>query len=126
MINNVILVGRLTKDIVVKKTPSGKSVCRFTLAVDRRKSNDNQQTADFIQCVAWEKATDILARYTHKGSQIGIEGSIQTGSYEQDGKKTYTTEVVARSITLLGSKSEQTQETTVSDDLTIDYSDMPF
>jgi len=109
MINRVILVGRLTKDLVVRKTPSGASVASFTLAVSRRKSKDaaSQPDADFIGCVAWNQTADLLCQYMHKGSQIGVEGRIQTRNYDDPntpGKKVYVTEVVCEQITFLESK----------------------
>ena len=84
MINRIILVGRLTRDPELRSTQSGKSVVSFTLAVDRRKSRDadpNMPTADFISCVAWNQTAELMSRYTHKGSQIGVEGRIQTRNY---------------------------------------------
>ena len=111
MINNVVLVGRLTKDPMVRKTASGRSVLAFTLAVDRRKGSNtdpNQPTADFINCVAWNQAADLLAQYTHKGSQIGIQGRIQTRNYDDPnnpGKKVYVTEVVCDNFMFLDSKN---------------------
>lgn len=130
MINNVILIGRLTKDIVLKKTTSGKSVCNFTLAVSRRgKSKEDNPSADFIPCIVWERGAEILSQYAHKGSQIGIEGSIQTRTYKNtEGKTIYITEVLANSITLLGGKQNGSAPTTEvqDDDYSIDFSDMPF
>lgn len=109
MINNVTLVGRLTKDPELKYTPSGVANCRFTLAVNRTFKNQNgEQEADFIQCVAWRKAAENLSNFQKKGSLIGIIGRIQTGSFEgQDGKRVYTTEVIAESIQFLESRNSQ-------------------
>lgn len=109
MINNVTLVGRLTKDPELKHTPSGVANCRFTLAVNRTFKNQNgEQEADFIQCVAWRKAAENLSNFQKKGSLIGIIGRIQTGSFEgQDGKRIYTTEVIAESIQFLESRNSQ-------------------
>ena len=80
MINNVVLVGRLTKDVEVKKTQSGLSVASFTVACDRRLSqeqrNNNEQSADFISCVAWRGSADFLGQYSHKGDTVGIEGAM--------------------------------------------------
>lgn len=105
MINRVILIGRLTKDIELKSTPSGKSTCTFNLAVQRDKD-----TADFITCVAWEKKAEILSQYTRKGSQIGVEGRIQTRSYDSNSRTVYVTEVVVTEINLLDKKEEATRE----------------
>ena len=129
MVNNVVLVGRLTKDISVRLTPTGKKVSSFTLAVDRRKSQDpNQPTADFINCVAWEKGAEILEKFTHKGSQIAVQGAIQTRNYQDPiytDRTVYVTEVLVNNVTLLGSK-EQTTEVAPVEDFTIDMDDLPF
>lgn len=107
MINNVVLVGRLTKDVEVKKTQSGLSVASFTIACDRRLSqeqkNNNEQSADFISCVAWRGSADFLGQYSHKGDTVGIEGRIQTRSYDRDGQRVYVTEIVANSVSILHS-----------------------
>ena len=96
MINRVVLVGRLTKDVEVRKTQTGLSVASFTVACDRRTSRSqdgsNQQTADFINCVAWRQSADFLGQYARKGALVGVEGRIQTRSYDrQDGTKQYVT-----------------------------------
>lgn len=107
MINNVVLVGRLTKDVEVKKTQSGLSVASFTVACDRRLSqeqrNNNEQSADFISCVAWRGSADFLGQYSHKGDTVGIEGRIQTRSYDRDGQKVYVTEIIANNVSILHS-----------------------
>ncbi|PIC87957.1 single-stranded DNA-binding protein [Sporosarcina sp. P20a] len=107
MIHRVVLVGRLTKDPELKYTQSGIAVCRFTLACNRPfKSEGGEQQADFIQCVAWRKQAENVANYLRKGSLAGVDGRIQTGSFEgQDGKRVYTTEVVADSTQFLEPKS---------------------
>ena len=106
MINRVVLVGRLTKDPVLRKTANGASVTSFTLACTRHFKQDGQPEADFINTVAWSKTADIVAQYTHKGSLVGVEGRIQTRSYDdQNGKRVYVTEVVADSVQFLESKS---------------------
>lgn len=107
MINRVVLVGRLTKDPELKYTPNGIASSRFTVAVNRAFSNQQgEREADFISCVAWRKQAENLANYQRKGALIGIEGRIQTGSYEgQDGKRVYTTDVVADSIQFLEPRS---------------------
>lgn len=103
MINRVVLVGRLTKDPELRFTPNGVASTRFTLAVNRTFTNQNgEKEADFIQCQAWRKQAENLANYMKKGNMVGIEGRIQTGSYEgQDGKRVYTTDVVCDSIQFL-------------------------
>lgn len=102
MINRVVLVGRLTKDPELRYTPSGVPMTRFTVAVNRPFKNEGQQEADFIGCLAWRKQAENLANFMKKGSLIGVEGRIQTGSFEgQDGKRVYTTDVIADSIQFL-------------------------
>ncbi|MFL0507104.1 single-stranded DNA-binding protein [Ureibacillus sp. 179-F W5.1 NHS] len=106
MINRVVLVGRLTKDPELRYTPSGVPMTRFTLAVNRTFKQEGQPEADFISCLAWRKQAENLANYMKKGSLIGVEGRIQTGSFEgQDGKRVYTTDVVADSIQFLEPRS---------------------
>ena len=105
MINRVILVGRMTKDPVLRKTQSGASVTSFTVACERRVKAEGQPTADFINCVCWNKVADNTAQYTHKGSLVGVEGRIQTRSFDdQSGKRVYITEVVADAVQFLEPK----------------------
>ena len=103
MINRVVLVGRLTKDPELKYTPSGIAMARFTLAVNRTFTNQQgEKEADFINCLVWRKQAENTANYLKKGSLAGVEGRIQTGSYEgQDGKRVYTTDVVVDSVQFL-------------------------
>lgn len=107
MINRVVLVGRLTKDPELRYTPSGIATCRFQVAVNRTFQNQQgEREADFISCLVWRKQAENLANYMKKGSLIGLEGRIQTGSYEgQEGKRVYTTDVVADSIQFLEPKN---------------------
>ncbi|WP_270620699.1 single-stranded DNA-binding protein [[Clostridium] innocuum] len=106
MINRVVLAGRLTKDPVLRKTANGASVVSFTVACTRRFKQEGQPDADFINTVAWNKTADIVHQYTHKGSLVGVEGRIQTRSYDaQSGKSAFETEVAADSVQFLGSKS---------------------
>lgn len=108
MINNVVLVGRLTRDPELRKTQSGISVVNFTLAVNRSFQDQSGETqADFINCIAWRNQAENLARYMRKGSLIGVEGRIQTGSYETDEGTRYTTDVVANRIQFLESRNQQ-------------------
>ena len=110
MINRVVLVGRLTRDVEVRKTASGLSVATFTVACDRRmargQDGNNQQSADFINCVAWRQAADFLGSYARKGALVGVEGRIQTRNYDRDGQKVYVTEIVCDTVNLLESKSQ--------------------
>lgn len=115
MINSVVLVGRLTKDIELRKTQSGLSVASFTVACDRRLSqaqkNNNEQSADFINCVTWRGSADFLGKYARKGDTVGVEGRLQTRTYDRDGQRVYVTEVLANSVNLLHSKQTvQSQE----------------
>ena len=108
--NNVSLIGRITKDLDVRLTDSGKKVVTFNLAIDRIGAKEGQQDADFPQVVAWDKTAEILERYAHKGSQIGVVGRIQTRTYDnKHGEKVYITEVVAKEIKLLDPKPKQEQ-----------------
>ncbi|MER2254687.1 MAG: single-stranded DNA-binding protein [Priestia megaterium] len=109
MINRVVLVGRLTKDPELRYTPSGVPMARFTIAVNRTFSNEQgEREADFIGCIAWRKQAENLANFMKKGSLIGVEGRIQTGSFEgQDGKRVYTTDVISDSIQFLEKSNSQ-------------------
>lgn len=105
MINNVVLVGRLTKDVDVRYTGSGIAVGNFTLAVERNfKNAQGERETDFINCVIWRERAEVLASFASKGSLIAVEGSIETGSYEKDGRTVYTTNVNAQNFQMLESK----------------------
>lgn len=108
MINRVVLTGRLTRDLELKTTQSGLSVASFTIAVNRQFTNSNgNREADFINCVIWKKSAENLCKYTHKGSLIGIDGRLQTRSYDNNnGQKVFVTEVVVDSFSLLEPKNE--------------------
>ena len=109
--NKVILAGRLARDPEMRYTPSGKAVASFTLAVNRRygrSAGDQQQTADFIPIIAWEKLAEVCGNNLIKGSQILVEGRMQVRSYEaQDGTKRYVTEVIANEVEFMGSKQQR-------------------
>ena len=131
--NNVSLVGRLTKDVELKQTGSNTAVATGTLAVNRQFKNANgEKEVDFINIVAWRKTAEILSSYASKGSQIGITGRIQTRSYEgNDGKRVYVTEVVAESVALLDSKSnnkqpQPKQESPFTNSNPMDIDDLPL
>jgi len=111
--NNVSLVGRLTRDPELRTLSTGNANCNFSLAVDRQFTNANgEREADFINCVVWGKSAENLAKYCTKGSQIAVTGRIQTRNYDgQDGKRVYVTEVVATNITFLGSKNSNNTNT---------------
>ncbi len=111
MINRVVLIGRLTKDVDLRNTNSGIAVGQFTLAVNRPfKNADGEREADFVNCVMWRKAAENFANFTHKGALVAVEGRVQTRSYEKDdGTKVFVTEVVADNFSLLESKKDGQQ-----------------
>ena len=106
--NKVILIGRLTKDPELTTTGSGISVCRFALAVDRKFTNaDGEKEVDFLNIVAWRGLAENCNKYLRKGNKCGVVGSIQTRSYDAaDGTKKYLTEIIAKEIEFLSSKTE--------------------
>ena len=106
--NKVILIGRLTKDPEMRTTGTGIAVTTFTLAVNRPFSDQSgERTADFINCVAWRKQAENIAKYCNKGTQVAAEGRIQTRSYDAtDGSKRYVTEVICDNVTFLSTKGE--------------------
>lgn len=108
--NKVILGGRLTADPELRQTPQGTSVTSFSIAVNRRfaKGNEAQQTADFINCVAWRSTAEFITRYFRKGSSICVVGSLQTRSWtdSQSGQKRYATDVVVDEANFVDSSKE--------------------
>ena len=112
--NNVSLVGRLTRDPEIKTTNSGSTYARFSIAVDRRGKDAG---TDFINIVAFGKTSEFIERYFRKGQRIGINGRIQTGSYEgKDGKKVYTFDVIAENVEFVESKSASSSATPANAD----------
>jgi single-strand DNA-binding protein len=109
MINRVVLTGRLTRNPELKTTQSGLSVATFTLAVNRQYTNSQgERGADFISCVIWRKAAENFCNFTSKGSLVGVDGRIQTRTYDnKDGQKVYVTEVVVDNFSLLESKKDR-------------------
>ncbi|HEM4321518.1 TPA: single-stranded DNA-binding protein [Streptococcus suis] len=107
MINNVVLVGRMTRDAELRYTPSNQAVATFTLAVNRNFKNQNgEREADFINVVIWRQQAENLANWAKKGALIGVTGRIQTRSYDnQQGQRVYVTEVLADSFQLLESRT---------------------
>ena len=107
MINNVVLVGRMTRDAELRYTPSNQAVATFSLAVNRNFKNQNgEREADFINVVIWRQQAENLANWAKKGALIGVTGRIQTRSYDnQQGQRVYVTEVVAESFQLLESRT---------------------
>ena len=104
--NKVILIGRLARDPELRTTSSGISMVRFTVAVTRPGTQGSQPITDFIGCIAWRRQAENIAKYCSKGSQVAVDGRIQTGSYDgADGQKRYTTDIVADNVTFLGSRN---------------------
>lgn len=127
--NKAIIIGRLTKDVELKTTGSGVSVASFTVAVDRG-YGDNKKT-DFINCVAWRQTAEFTSKFFQKGSQIGVEGSIQVRDYtDKDGNKRYVTEIVASNAFFVGSKETNgasgERNTGGFDPVLDDSEDVPF
>lgn len=110
--NKVNLIGRLTKDTEIRYNSADIAYVRFTLAVNRSFLNANgEREADFISCVAWRKTAELINEHFKKGSEVGISGRIQTGSYDSEkGDKVYTTDVIVEEITFVGSKKDSRPE----------------
>ena len=117
--NKVCLIGRITRDPELRYTSSNIPSVRFTLAVNRTFQNQNgEREADFINIVAWRNQAENVKKYVSKGSLVAVEGRIQTGSYDKDGQKVYTTDVVADNVQFLESKAQsqnRTDEVTPAD-----------
>lgn len=136
--NIVAIVGRTTKDIELNYSQSGIAVAKFTVAVNRKfKNHQGEYEADFIRCLAFKKTAEILANHVQKGNQIGIDGSIQTGSYQnKQGQTVYTTEVLVNNFTFLENKpknsqnpntqNKQQQNTLENEGVEITGDDLPF
>lgn len=101
--NTVMLIGRLTKDIEIRSTQTGKPVAAFSLAVDRRGKDAG---ADFINCVAWNQTAEAMNRYLHKGSKIAVVGRLQTRTYDGREGKRYVTEVIVNEVDFLDTRSD--------------------
>ena len=120
-------IGRITKKPELRYTTSNMAVVKFTLAINRdTKNKQGEYETDFISCVAYNKTAELISKYLDKGSQIAIEGKIQTGSYEKDGKKTYTTDIVVERLTFLEKKQETTQSATQTEIVQKAMSDNPY
>ena len=137
--NKSILLGRITKDIEVRKTANDISTCQFTIAVNRNyKNKDGNYDADFINCIAFRNTADFIGNYFKKGNRVLLEGRIQTRSYKDKQEQTrYVTEVVVENITLLeGKKQEEKEEIEVpqsksnydndNTDIQLEDEDLPF
>lgn len=105
--NKILLMGRLTKDLELRYTQGGTAVASFTLAVNRSFANQNgEREADFINCVAWQKAAEFVSQYFKKGQQMALEGRLQVRSYDDNnGQRRWVTEVVTEKVEFVGSKN---------------------
>ena len=101
MYNKAFLIGRLVRDPEMRVTSSGIAVTNFTIAVDRVKRRDVEKSADFIRVVAWRRLAEICGEYLKKGKLVAVEGRLQISSYDKDGEKIYTSEVVAENLQML-------------------------
>ena len=138
MINNVTLVGRLTRDPELRYTPSNIAITTFNMAVNRNfKNQDGNREADFINCMIWRQQAENFANWVKKGNLVGITGRIQTRSYEnQQGQRVYVTEVVADTFQLLEKRDNSANQSNIEDQmpasfgatnpLDISDDDMPF
>lgn len=119
MINNVVLVGRLTRDPELRYTPSNVAVATFSLAVNRNfKNQAGDREADFINCMIWRKPAELLSEWCKKGNLVGITGRIQTRSYEnQQGQRVYVTEVVAESFQTLEKKDNSANQSSMENQM---------
>lgn len=131
MYNKVIAIGRLTATPEVTQTPNQKSVCRVTVAVNRRfKAENGEREADFLPAVFWGKLAETLASYANKGSLISLDGELRTRRYEKDGQTHYVTEIMGQSFQLLESRAQRAmRENNGAEDLAdlvLDEEELPF
>ena len=119
MINNVVLVGRMTRDAELRYTPQNQAVATFTLAVNRNfKNQSGEREADFINVVIWRQQAENLANWAKKGALIGITGRIQTRNYDnQQGQRVYVTEVVADNFQLLESRNKAANQSNMDEQM---------
>ena len=119
MINNVVLVGRMTRDTELHYTPQNLAVATFTLAINRNfKNQSGEREADFINCVIWRQQAENLANWAKKGALIGITGRIQTRNYDnQQGQRVYVTEVVADNFQLLESRNKAANHSSMDEQM---------
>lgn len=128
--NKVILIGRITKDIECKYTQAGTAVARFTVALDRGKDKDgNDKGADFPSCIAFGRTAENLEKFSGKGLRVAIDGHVQTGSYEKDGGKVYTTDIICDKVAFIDWK-QSGQKPTAFEEAPAGFSaideDIPF
>lgn len=129
--NTTVLIGRLARDPELSYTASQTAMCRFTLAVDRPRRNGEDQGADFIRIVVWNRQAETCDRYLSKGSRVAIEGNIRTGSYKnRDGATVYTTDVWANRVEFLSSSRDndntEPRRAEREDSFNATYDDVPF
>ena len=105
--NTCNFTGRLTKDPELKTTQNNKNYVRFCLAVDGIKDKDGNNTADFVDCIAWNKSAEIIAQYARKGSKLGVSGRYHTTTYDKDGEKRKSVDIVVNEFELLDSKPKE-------------------
>lgn len=114
--NKVFLIGRLTRDPELRYTADNNAVANFSIAVNRTYTNQaGEREADFINIIVWRKAAENVKNYLGKGSQVAIDGRIQTRTYEKDGKKNYVTEVVADSVEFLDTRASREKQASSND-----------
>ncbi|HFI0041775.1 TPA: single-stranded DNA-binding protein [Streptococcus suis] len=128
MINNVVLIGRLTRDVELRYTPNNVAVGAFTLAVNRNfKNAAGDREADFVNCVIWNKQAENLANWTKKAHLIGITGRIQTRNYDnQQGQRVYVTEVVAETFQVLEKRDNTANQASMEDQMPPNFSGQPM
>ena len=126
--NNVVLIGRLTKDVELRRTNSGKAVASFTLAVNKDfKNEQGNYDADFIDCIAFEQRAETISKYVHKGDRFGVLGRISTRTFDkQDGSKGYATEVIVEGFEFLESKKDKSPDAEFEGFEPIDDDELPF
>ena len=108
--NSVQLLGRLTKDVELRYSQGGTAFCSFTLAVPRKYKKDNMPDCNFINCKSFGKTAEFMGKYLSKGRQIVVSGSIDTGSYEKEGKRIFTTDVMVNEVNFADGKKEETAQ----------------
>ena len=133
--NSVILIGRLTQDPQASTLDSGHSYCRFSIAVNRRYSRNGENQADFINIITWDALAQNCVKYLVKGSQVAVQGSIQTGSYERDGVRRQTFDIRADQVEFLSRATGATngagdvkpsRDQAIDELKEVDDDDMPF
>ena len=131
-INQVVLTGRLTKDVELRATTTGTPVTNFTIAVDDYNSNAKESNTYFIECIAWNNQAKFVAEYCNKGTPIAVSGRLTTRSYDRkDGTKAYVTEVVCNNVQTFGTKKDSAKvenDAPTNDNNVLDYydNDLPF